>query len=208
MGKKRKSKKKRGVGAELVRVTGAELMDSMVPSKLDDPKRSSGRFNQLFGPPPLVLRPGEKFRLATRMHWFVPAKDVVRGLADFPIAAGISFVLGLMGGVWWVTSIVWAIALTHQAKYAYHVLRWRARVIVVTDTRLITTQGVLTRGVDDKNIAKIKGFAVDQSFTGRVFGYGHMIIKVTGGTDSEAQEVVKFVPKPYDVYAAARGAAA
>lgn len=33
------------------------------------------------------------------------------------------------------------------------------------------------------------------------------IVRVlTGGHDTEAQEIIKFVPMPYDVYAAARGA--
>lgn len=204
MGKKAKAKKQRSNG-QLMMVTGADLVDSMIPPTTDNPTKS-GRLAKLLGPPPLKLQDGEGFRLATRMHWCVPTRDIVRGLADFPIVMGVTVLLGLGSSWWWVTVIVWSLALLHQTKYAYHVLKWRARVVVVTSRRFIFTKGVFKRAVDAKSIAKIKGVVVDQSFTGRVFGYGHLIIKLTGGSDTEAQEVIKFVPKPYDVYAAAQGA--
>jgi hypothetical protein len=203
MGKKAKAKKQRG--GPLVKVTGAELIDGMIPAAPGSPTKS-GRLAKLLGPPPLRLQAGEEFRLATRMHWCVPTKDIIQGLADFPIVLGVTILLGLGSSLWWVTVIVWTLALVHQTKYAYHVLKWRARVVVVTGRRFIFTKGVFKRVVDDKSILKIKGFVIDQSFTGRILGYGHLIIKLTGGHDTEAQEVIKFVPKPYDVYAAARGA--
>lgn len=204
MGKKAKAKKQRH--SQLVRVTGAELVDGMIPSTAATTTKKSSRIARLLGPPPLKLQVGEEFRLATRMHWYVPTRDIIHGLADFPIVMGITFLLGLGSGFWWITVTVWALALLHQTKYAYHVLKWRARVVVVTSRRFIFTKGVFKRVVDDKSIAKIKGFVIDQSFTGRVLGYGHLIIKLTGGHDTEAQEIIKFVPMPYDVYAAARGA--
>jgi hypothetical protein len=204
VGKKGKAKTGKR-GGQLVKLTGAELLDGMAGPAVGVPA-TGGRLARLLGPPPLKLKSGESFRLATRMHWLVPAKDVVRGLADFPVVMGITFLLSLGDGLWWIIAIVWGLALVHQGKYAYHVLKWRARVVVVTSKRLITTAGVLQRKVDDKSIEKIKGFNVVQSFLGRVFGYGHLVIKLTGGTDTEAQEVIRFVPKPYDVYACARGA--
>jgi hypothetical protein len=203
MGKKAKAKARRG--GQLVRVSGAELLDGMVRATSSTPT-GGGRIATLLGPPPLKLQPGEEFRLASRMHWGVPARDVACGLADFPIVMGITFLLSLWGGVWWITATVWALALVHQTKYAYHVLKWRALVVVVTNRRFITTKGVFKRKVDDKSIGKIKGIAVDETVLGRFLGYAHLQIKLTGGTDGEAQEVVKFVPRPYDVYAAARGA--
>ncbi len=140
------------------------------------------------------------------MHLYVPIRDIIHGLADFPIVMGITFLLSLGGAVWWVIAIVWALAVLHQAKYAYHVLKWHVRVIVVTSHRFIYTKGVLNRVMDDKSLTKIKGFVIVQSAVGRLLGYGHLIIKLTGGHDAEAQETIGFVRSPHAVYAAARGA--
>lgn len=208
MAKKTKNKKSKP-GGVISTVVGADLIDTMADAAQaqQHKQRLLPRLWTALGPPPLALQPGEQFRLATRMHRYVLARDIARGLAELPVAAVVSILLDfLSGGLWWIQFLIWGIAIAHQGKYAYRMLKWRAKVLVVTSKRRVVTSGVLRRDADSLALAKIKGINVKQSFVGRVFGFGHVLIKLTGGTDDEAQEVLAYVPKPHDVQRAMYGA--
>lgn len=207
--KKDKGAKRRRRSGQLVRVIGADLVDEIMTESAQGRRRRS-RFWALLAPPPLPLAPGERFRLATRMHWYVPLQDIIKGLAGVPVTIVIAMILSWLSGTWWVGAAAALVAATHQGRYAYHILKWRARMLVVTSTRLVYLKGVVRRSLADKTLTKVKDIKVDQSIPGRLFGFGHLII-VTGaesidGAAKESKEVIKFVPRPYEVYAAVRGA--
>lgn len=52
---------------------------------------------------------------------------------------------------------------------------------VVTNKRLITKTGVISRSSSDMNFNKIEGLSVDQGIFGRMLGFGSIGVRGTGG---------------------------
>ena len=52
---------------------------------------------------------------------------------------------------------------------------------VVTNKRLITKTGVISRSSSDMNFNKIEGLSVDQGIFGRMLGFGSVGVRGTGG---------------------------
>lgn len=67
---------------------------------------------------------------------------------------------------------LWAGTVAHQLRIAYLVAAWRSELVVVTDRRLIRVSGVFATTVDDRTIALSTDRTLQQSFWGRVLGYG------------------------------------
>lgn len=53
----------------------------------------------------------------------------------------------------------------------------------LTNKRVIIKEGLLSRRSLEMGIGKVESVAVDQSILGRIFGYGTLIIRGTGGTN-------------------------
>ena len=201
---KRKKRNKARLPANLAMVCGAELIDGLIP----DPSIASAqpgivaRIGRWLGPPPLILAKGEAFRDATRHHWWVLVKECAKSLHKLPLAALIVFILDRLSGVWWVTVIALIIALANAIEYAYRILAWRAKLVIVTSKKFVFTQGVLRRGLVSKPFSKVKGINVNQSVVGRCLGFGHL--ELTLG-DDDSVRIVRYVSRPWDIYAAAAG---
>ncbi len=127
-----------------------------------------------------VLQPNEVVLGTSRLHWFVflPAillfglgVVVLAASYDAPsdaqqfvlLAAG---VLGLFGILYWLRA--W--------------IRRATTELAVTDHRVIYKSGILSRHTIEINRAKVESVDVEQSLTGRIFGYGTLIVRGTGGS--------------------------
>jgi uncharacterized membrane protein YdbT with pleckstrin-like domain len=53
--------------------------------------------------------------------------------------------------------------------------------LAITDRRVIAKIGLIRRRTWEINAAKVEGVEVDQSIWGRIFGYGTVTVKGTGG---------------------------
>jgi uncharacterized membrane protein YdbT with pleckstrin-like domain len=56
------------------------------------------------------------------------------------------------------------------------VLVWSNRKYVITNRRVIQISGVLNKDVVDSSLEKVNDVMLDQSFWGRIFGYGDLEI--------------------------------
>lgn len=65
-------------------------------------------------------------------------------------------------------------------RFLVMMLRKRATEMVVTNRRLIFKRGVVARRSDEVNIDRIEGCNVYQSFWGRIFGYGVVVVRGMG----------------------------
>jgi uncharacterized membrane protein YdbT with pleckstrin-like domain len=61
-------------------------------------------------------------------------------------------------------------------------VRYRTSEFAVTDRRVIIKTGLIGRRTLETQLSKVEGVGVDQSISGRVFGYGKITVKGTGGT--------------------------
>jgi uncharacterized membrane protein YdbT with pleckstrin-like domain len=137
-----------------------------------------------------VLQPGESVVYTTRLHWLIFRRAItafVFGLA-FLVASGLSngnlvTALQILAILCWLLALsAWIRALILRATTEF----------AVTDRRVIYKTGIFSRHTREMNRSRVESVDVDQAIFGRIFGYGTVIVKGTGGTF----EPIYFVAEP------------
>ena len=75
--------------------------------------------------------------------------------------------------------------------FIYPLVLRKTSEFVITNMRVIIKKGWISRYTFEMNLNKIETVNVDQSFWGRIFGFGTITIVGTGGTREEAQNISK-----------------
>lgn len=127
-----------------------------------------------------VLQPDEHVKYVGRLHWIMYRYAILLGI--LAIAAAIFSTtlpendrsLGLLGA-----AVLAAIAVIIFVNHLFH--QWTTE-IVVTDKRIIYKLHFIARWTEEMNITKVETVIVEQSFWGRILGYGRVRAKGTGQT--------------------------
>jgi len=86
-----------------------------------------------------------------------------------------------------LTVIVFAAFLASLAYIGFVLWDWKNQEWIITTMRVIRAEGVLNKSVSDSNLEKINDAKLDQSFFGRIFGFGTLDIltaaEEAGGTN-------------------------
>jgi uncharacterized membrane protein YdbT with pleckstrin-like domain len=117
-----------------------------------------------------VLGQNEKVVFATRQHWLViwrpivvrlilAALIVVAAVALVPVTVGVSL-LGLV------------LLVVPLGGMVMVVLDWVNEEYIVTNRRIIQTEGVFNKRVADSSLEKVNDVVMSQSLWGRIWGYG------------------------------------
>lgn len=131
-----------------------------------------------------ILQPGEQIIHRASIHWVVYLRAIVllvlacaflawfflqpqSGNAGFMnlTLAGVGAVLLLAGGYAFVDALI----------------ERQCTELAITSLRVIAKIGFIRRRTWEINAAKVEGVEVDQSILGRVFDYGTVTVKGTGG---------------------------
>jgi uncharacterized membrane protein YdbT with pleckstrin-like domain len=129
-----------------------------------------------------VLQPGETIVYATKLHWRVYIHTVLLLIACIILAGAavftsdnqnISLALGIAAGLF---------ALLALSAGLRAFIRRATTELAVTDHRVIYKSGLLSRHTIEMNRDKVESVDVDQSLLGRIFGYGTVIVRGTGGS--------------------------
>jgi len=129
-----------------------------------------------------VLQPGETIVYATRLHWLIYMHTILLSIACIILAGaavstsdnqGISLALG-------ISAVIFALLALSAGLRAF--IRRVTTELAVTDHRVIYKSGLLSRHTIEMNRDKVESVDVDQSFLGRIFGYGTVIVRGTGGS--------------------------
>ena len=132
------------------------------------------------------LVPGETLAYRTGCHWVVMFWPLVGGalvgFVGFAFFAG-----GLMatrnGGryegamVWGALTLLGAVALIGGG-----IVRRAATEVAVSNRRVLIKMGLLSRRSVEVLLPKVESIGVDESFLGRMLGYGRVTVRGTGGT--------------------------
>jgi uncharacterized membrane protein YdbT with pleckstrin-like domain len=122
-----------------------------------------------------MLGDKEKIILVDRQHWIVLVQAILLEIVlVIAIIAGavLGFIL-LLNPLFWfglVLLIIPAISMVRD------ILKWTNHQYVVTNRRLIQVFGVFNKNVTDSSLDKVNDVKMDQSFFGRIFGYGDIEI--------------------------------
>jgi uncharacterized membrane protein YdbT with pleckstrin-like domain len=127
-----------------------------------------------------VLQPGEQIVYESRLHWLV----YLRAIILLAIAVVVLIVGGLAEGkVEAALKILAAlIALLAVSSGFRAFLRRITTELAVTDHRVIFKSGLFSRHTIEMNRSKVESVDVDQTVLGRLFGYGTVIVRGTGGS--------------------------
>ena len=127
-----------------------------------------------------VLQPGETIVYSTRLH------PLIFLLAMFWLVVGLGMLIAgsmyqdvLQLGFYIGAAVFGLLAFFAWLRAA---IRRATTELAITDRRVIYKSGLLARHTMEMNRAKVESVDVDQSILGRMFGFGTIILRGTGGS--------------------------
>jgi uncharacterized membrane protein YdbT with pleckstrin-like domain len=131
-----------------------------------------------------VLQPGERIIYESRLHPVIFTRAVLAGVICLVLivsaiyeAASQTQYLSL---ALWIAAAIFGVLAAWAGLHAY--IRRATTEFAVTDQRVIYKTGLLGRHTLEMNRAKVESVDVDQSILGRLFDYGTIIVRGTGGS--------------------------
>ncbi len=124
------------------------------------------------------LAPNETAYFKTSLHWIIFARFAGLAALAFlfaaiPFAIAVQALTGMEFG-WFALPLPVFLMVPPAIAYA-------SNELVVTDRRVLIKTGVVRRQTMEMFVARIESIAVDQGFFGRVFDFGNVTIRGTGG---------------------------
>lgn len=122
-----------------------------------------------------MLGDKEKVILVDRQHWIVLVQaiflEIILVIAILAaVVLGLFFINPLFPFFGLVLLIIPLVSMLRD------ILKWNNHKYVVTNRRLIQVFGVFNKNVTDSSLDKVNDVKMDQSFFGRIFGYGDIEI--------------------------------
>jgi len=131
-----------------------------------------------------TLVAGEKIICSAHYHWFYWAKRLIVYALVLAAAFGADFLIPLPFPI--VTIVV---GLCCLASFGLALLLYVYDEMVITNHRVVLKTGIFSRDVFEMQIQKVETVLVDQSIAGRIFDYGTIACRGTGGTISKHIEI-------------------
>ena len=129
-----------------------------------------------------VLQPGETVVYDTKLHWVIYIRAilllvvcVILVAASVATSDNQNLSLALE-----IAAAIFALLALSAALRAF--VRRATTELAVTDHRVIYKTGLLARHTIEMNRDKVESVDVDQTLPGRIFGYGTIIVRGTGGS--------------------------
>jgi hypothetical protein len=171
---------------EIFRATSTPLLEVPLPTP---PAISQAPPVPVEKPEPAArspLAPNETPSYRTSLHWIVFLRFALLALCVFlliamPFGIAVQAVTGSQLG-WFALPLPAFIMLTPTLAYL-------SSELVITNVRVLIKTGILRRQTLEMFISKIESIAVDQSFLGRLFDYGTVVIRGTGGFEERFQTI-------------------
>ena len=120
-----------------------------------------------------MLGQNEKILLRSRRHWLSFLRIAILEIVLIVVIAIVGSIATAANPVF---ALVFVILLFPTGALVRDVLVYLNHVYVITDRRVIQFSGVLNKNVIDSSIEKVNDIRMDQTFLGRVFGYGDIEI--------------------------------
>jgi len=136
------------------------------------------------------LMPGEEVTYRAHLHWVIYLRAILIALLGLALTiAGssrpdFSVLVYLGAAVLVVAAVVWFVQWVKS----------RTSEFAVTNKRVIIKVGLIRRDTLELLLNKVESIGVDQTVTGRIGGYGSIVVVGTGGT----RETFRNIARPLD----------
>ena len=129
-----------------------------------------------------VLQPGETVVYATKLHWLIYVNTILLAIVCVVLvgAAVSTSDNQSISLAFAIAAIIFALLALSTGLRAF--IRRATTELAVTDHRVIYKSGLLSRHTIEMNRHKVESVDVDQSLLGRIFGYGTVVVRGTGGS--------------------------
>ncbi|NNG40979.1 PH domain-containing protein [Flexivirga sp. ID2601S] len=123
------------------------------------------------------LARGEQIDMELRTHIKAILLPLLLGLLIIVAAFAASFWISSQGWSDWATLAVWIVALLLLLAFVVvPILRWRTTIYVLTNRRLITRRGILSKSGRDIPLYRINDVSYEKGLLDRLLGCGTLII--------------------------------
>jgi uncharacterized membrane protein YdbT with pleckstrin-like domain len=139
-----------------------------------------------------VLLPEETLVYETGLHWLVYFRAILLLTAAAALAIGTVAATGGQIASTGPEAALAAAALLGLVGFIALIaaaIRRASTELAVTDQRVIYKAGVISRHTLEMNRSKVESVDVDQSILGRIFGYGTVVLRGTGGSLEPMQAI-------------------
>jgi uncharacterized membrane protein YdbT with pleckstrin-like domain len=127
-----------------------------------------------------VLQADEQVKFVGELHWIMYGNAIVLALLTAIAAvAGLSQHDDRREGILLVAAVLLGLTTISFLRSWFHRVTTE---IVVTDKRIIHKTGWIARRTEEMNITKVETVDVTQNVTGRIFGFGTVLIRGIGGS--------------------------
>ncbi|HEY5629541.1 MAG TPA: PH domain-containing protein [Candidatus Limnocylindrales bacterium] len=126
-----------------------------------------------------LLADGERVMRRARQHWFVMVWDAKEAVAAIVLAfvGGILYLTVLSSGGTLRDILGWVVLALLVGGLAWLAWAWviyRSREFVITNRRIIQSEGVINKKASDSSLEKINDAVLTESVFGRLFGFGDL----------------------------------
>ncbi len=133
------------------------------------------------------LSSGETVLYQTRLHWVVMIAPcivaTVAGAVGIGLLIGAASTLSGAGSNSGTLAAVGVVSLALAAVVVAVAFWSRSKTeMAVTNRRVLVKVGILKRHSTEIMLSKIESIRVEQSLAGRIFGFGTIVVRGTGGT--------------------------
>ena len=126
-----------------------------------------------------LLASGERIIRIAHQHWFVliwRARWAILAIIIAALAGGFRALNSDQSGFLWdlIGWIVLALLVIGIASFVWGLLTFRSQEFVITNRRIIHTEGVINKRASDSSLEKINDAVLTESLFGRIFGFGDL----------------------------------
>jgi uncharacterized membrane protein YdbT with pleckstrin-like domain len=135
-----------------------------------------------------ALQPGETVVYTTHLHWLIFLSAILLSLVGMATLIGSAVISSndISSASRAVAAIFALMALVFWLRGA---IRRATTELAVTDRRVIYKSGLLSRHTLEMNRSKVESIDVEQTITGRVLGFGTIIMRGTGGSFEPIRQI-------------------
>ena len=144
------------------------------------------------------LTDDESVQLELRKHPIVLVRPLVVSVVVLAAAFAAGFLLTPEAGNDIVDVVAGGLAALVLLRLLWSYLGWRSDLVVVTDRRILRSQGVLTRSIGSVPLRAISDLTCRRPLLGRVLGYGDLVVETAGR--SEGVQRIDRLGRPDQIY--------
>lgn len=143
------------------------------------------------------ILPTERRVIRVRQHWSVMLNHITQTAL---VLFGLVLLDTYLPRNLVLDNLTWYAGLVAVLRLTLFVALWWVERIVITDKRVMLSRGIITHNIGMMPLGKVTDLTFERTMTGRIIGFGTMIIESAG--QIQALNRIDYMPQPEEIYEA------